>query len=70
MTLPTTAFSLRANSVVREPQIQAWWDEQAVYRSLVDSNPGVSCSAVQCSAGGLGLAPRGREGARDWLQGK
>lgn len=41
VTLPSTSFSLRANSTVREPQIQAWWEQQAVYRTMVESNPGV-----------------------------
>ncbi|KAG2447442.1 hypothetical protein HYH02_007767 [Chlamydomonas schloesseri] len=38
--LPTTDFSLRANSPVREPQIQAWWEEQAVYSSLAEGGQG------------------------------
>lgn len=39
---PTTAFNMRANSVVREPEIQAWWEEQGVYENLVTNNSGVS----------------------------
>lgn len=46
MRLPTTDFSLRANSVVREPEIQKFWSEQQVYESLVQNNPGVSCVLV------------------------
>ncbi|KAG2422803.1 hypothetical protein HXX76_015750 [Chlamydomonas incerta] len=38
--LPTTDFSLRANSPVREPQIQAWWEEQGVYRGLAEGGAG------------------------------
>ncbi|KAJ9521483.1 hypothetical protein QJQ45_008884 [Haematococcus lacustris] len=40
ISLPVTPFSLRANSVVREPQIQALWEQQQVYEKLLDSNPG------------------------------
>ncbi|KAJ9521979.1 hypothetical protein QJQ45_024859, partial [Haematococcus lacustris] len=40
ISLPVTPFSLRANSVVREPQIQAMWEQQQVYKKLLDSNPG------------------------------
>ncbi len=40
--LPTTDFSLRANSIVREPQIQQWWEEQRIYEQLAEENPGVS----------------------------
>ena len=39
--LPTTDFSLRANAVQREPQIQEWWATQRVYERLVENNPGV-----------------------------
>lgn len=42
VSLPTSDFNLRANSVVREPQIQAWWEEQHIYEQLLESNPGVS----------------------------
>lgn len=38
--LPTTPFSLRANSPVREPQIQAHWEETRTYQQLVENNPG------------------------------
>lgn len=33
---------MRANSVVREPQIQAFWEEKGVYQKLSRNNPGVS----------------------------
>ena len=33
--LPVTDFSLRANSVVREPQIQAYWEQENVYEALL-----------------------------------
>lgn len=36
-----TDFSLRANSVVREPEIQKFWQERAVYETMASSNPGV-----------------------------
>jgi hypothetical protein len=39
---PTTAFSLRANSVVREPEIQAWWQDKGIYQDMAANNPGVS----------------------------
>ena len=32
--LPQTPFQLRANSVKREPEIQAFWDENGVYERL------------------------------------
>ncbi|MEW5304207.1 MAG: hypothetical protein WDW36_006833 [Sanguina aurantia] len=38
--LPVTEFSMRANAVVREPQIQAFWAENRVYESLLETNPG------------------------------
>lgn len=38
--LPLTEFSLRANSPVREPQIQAHWEAQRTYESLLESAPG------------------------------
>lgn len=47
--LPTTPFSLRANSPVREPQIQAHWEETRTYQQLVENNPGVgpACSGLR-----------------------
>ncbi|GIL90054.1 hypothetical protein Vretimale_18112 [Volvox reticuliferus] len=38
--LPTTEFSLRANSPIREPQIQQFWEQQAIYESLVEQGEG------------------------------
>ncbi len=38
--LPTTSFNLRANAVVREPEIQRWWAESKVYEQLAEGNPG------------------------------
>lgn len=40
--LPDTAFGMRANSSVREPEIQRTWDDKQVYRRVVDRNNGVS----------------------------
>ncbi|EFJ42523.1 hypothetical protein VOLCADRAFT_97397 [Volvox carteri f. nagariensis] len=39
--LPTTEFSLRANSPIREPQIQQYWEQHATYEALVEGNTGV-----------------------------
>lgn len=38
--LPQTAFNLRANSVVREPEIQKLWEEMDVYNSLLKDSKG------------------------------
>eukprot|EP00252_Welwitschia_mirabilis_P004501 TRINITY_DN14836_c0_g1_i1.p1 TRINITY_DN14836_c0_g1~~TRINITY_DN14836_c0_g1_i1.p1 ORF type:complete len:1110 (-),score=238.68 TRINITY_DN14836_c0_g1_i1:463-3792(-) len=38
--LPKTKFSLRANSVTREPEIQKLWEEKQVWRRLLSSNNG------------------------------
>ncbi|KAL4539563.1 hypothetical protein Ndes2437B_g02070 [Nannochloris sp. 'desiccata'] len=38
--LPQTKFDMRANSVVREPQLQAFWEENKIYETLSRSNPG------------------------------
>ncbi|EPS59339.1 hypothetical protein M569_15468, partial [Genlisea aurea] len=38
--LPKTAFGLRANSVVREPEIQKLWDENQVFKRVVSRNTG------------------------------
>ena len=38
--LPQTKFDMRANSVVREPQLQAFWEENKIYETLSQSNPG------------------------------
>jgi hypothetical protein len=47
---PVTDFNLRANSVVREPQIQAFWEQQQVYERLAAGNPGVSGSSSSSSS--------------------
>eukprot|EP00897_Mesotaenium_endlicherianum_P010531 jgi/Mesen1/9506/ME000637S08955 len=39
--LPQTEFSMRANSAVKEPQIQKLWEDKQVMRKLQQSNPGV-----------------------------
>ncbi|KAK7289940.1 hypothetical protein RIF29_03995 [Crotalaria pallida] len=38
--LPQTTFSMRANSSVREPEIQKIWEESQVFRKVVDKNSG------------------------------
>ncbi|MDS3862397.1 isoleucine--tRNA ligase [Thermosynechococcaceae cyanobacterium BACA0444] len=38
--LPKTAFEMRANAAKREPEIQAWWQEQQIYETLSKNNPG------------------------------
>ncbi|KAL3812884.1 hypothetical protein ACJIZ3_014152 [Penstemon smallii] len=40
--LPKTAFGLRANSVVREPEIQRLWDENQVFSKVSSRNNGGS----------------------------
>ncbi|XP_047945517.1 isoleucine--tRNA ligase, chloroplastic/mitochondrial [Salvia hispanica] len=40
--LPKTAFGLRANSVVREPEIQKLWDENQVFERVTSRNTGGS----------------------------
>ena len=35
-----TEFSMRANAVKREPEIQAFWQEQQIYERLSQENPG------------------------------
>ena len=40
VTLPQTGFNLRANSVVREPEIQKFWEDEMVYNDLVENNSG------------------------------
>ena len=39
--LPQTAFDMRANSVVREPQLQQFWADHKIYEQLSRGNPGV-----------------------------
>ncbi|XP_020261568.1 isoleucine--tRNA ligase, chloroplastic/mitochondrial isoform X1 [Asparagus officinalis] len=40
--LPKTTFGLRANSVVREPEIQKLWEENQVFKRVVERNTGGS----------------------------
>ncbi|MEM9948977.1 MAG: isoleucine--tRNA ligase [Cyanobacteria bacterium P01_D01_bin.36] len=38
--LPKTDFSMRANAVRREPELQAYWQEKKLYEKLSEDNPG------------------------------
>ncbi len=38
--LPHTTFDQRANSVIREPEIQKWWTDHGIYEGVVASNSG------------------------------
>eukprot|EP00605_Chrysophyceae_sp_TOSAG23-4_P002147 GSChrysophyteH1.ASY1.ANO1.2375.1 assembled CDS len=38
--LPETSFGQRANSLIREPELQAWWSDQQVYEKLFMNNTG------------------------------
>ncbi|WP_421658866.1 isoleucine--tRNA ligase [Leptothermofonsia sp. ETS-13] len=38
--LPKTNFDMRANAVKREPELQAFWQEQQIYQHLSQTNPG------------------------------
>ncbi len=38
--LPQTEFSMRANAVKREPELQAYWQEKGLYEKLANENPG------------------------------
>ena len=38
--LPQTTFEMRANASKREPEIQQFWTEHAIYEKLAESNPG------------------------------
>jgi len=40
--LPKTTFGMRANSSVREPEIQKIWEENQVFKKVVEKNSGVS----------------------------
>ncbi|XAR68415.1 Isoleucine--tRNA ligase [Bertholletia excelsa] len=40
--LPKTAFGMRANSTIREPEIQKLWDENQVFKRVVDRNNGAN----------------------------
>lgn len=36
--LPETSFGMRANSLIREPEIQSFWEDRRIYESLLDAN--------------------------------
>ncbi len=38
--LPQTDFSMRANAVKREPELQKYWDEKAIYQNQAQNNSG------------------------------
>ncbi|CAM9995406.1 unnamed protein product, partial [Scytosiphon promiscuus] len=38
--LPQTGFEQRANAVKREPELQAFWDEERIYERLLEDNVG------------------------------
>ena len=38
--LPKTKFDMRANAVKREPEIQAFWEQEQLYQHLSQNNPG------------------------------
>lgn len=40
--LPKTTFGMRANSLVREPELQKIWDDNQVFKRVVEKNSGVS----------------------------
>jgi isoleucyl-tRNA synthetase len=38
--LPQTDFSMRANAIIKEPEIQKFWQEQSIYENLSQNNQG------------------------------
>jgi len=38
--LPQTGFEMRANAVVREPELQQFWAEEKIYETQASENPG------------------------------
>ncbi len=38
--LPQTDFSMRANAIIKEPEIQKFWQEQSIYENLSANNKG------------------------------
>ncbi|KAL5701234.1 isoleucine--tRNA ligase [Ranunculus cassubicifolius] len=40
--LPKTSFGMRANSIVREPELQKLWEDNQVYKRVVERNNGGS----------------------------
>lgn len=43
--LPNTTFGMRANSSVREPELQKLWEDNEVFKKIVDRNDGVSVTS-------------------------
>ena len=41
--LPKTAFGMRANALVREPEIQKLWEDNEVFKRVAERNDGVNC---------------------------
>lgn len=50
MDLPKTTFGLRANSVVREPELQKLWEENQVLKRVSERNTGVSISSSKAKS--------------------
>jgi hypothetical protein len=48
--LPETDFDLRANSTVREPEIQKMWEEHGLYKRLYQSAKGVGHLGIRGNA--------------------
>lgn len=44
--LPKTAFGMRANALVREPEIQKLWDDHQVFKKVANKNDGVGFIAT------------------------
>lgn len=44
--LPKTSFGMRANALVREPEIHKLWDDHQVFLRVADKNDGVSIIAI------------------------
>ena len=38
--LPKTTFEMRAHAIKREPELQAFWQENQIYETLSQQNPG------------------------------
>jgi isoleucyl-tRNA synthetase len=38
--LPKTDFSMRANAIAKEPEIQKFWAEEKIYENLAENNQG------------------------------
>lgn len=38
--LPSTEFPMRANAVVREPEIQQWWEQERIYERCLEQASG------------------------------